>query len=130
MKEFVDAVKRLVDIMPKGDTLNYFYARDEVVKVRELLDTVDKTPVYNVYTGVRDKKGKWIKNGDIVRRITPSRKYDYAQVVNVYINGAIDVLLNGKQYGWSSENVEVANCSCFAASDEEHTQNCPLSNAS
>lgn len=40
MKEFVDAVKRLVDLMPTGAALPHFYARDELVKVRKLLGTV------------------------------------------------------------------------------------------
>lgn len=42
MKEFVDAVKRLVDLMPTGAALPHFYARDEVVKVRELLGEMEK----------------------------------------------------------------------------------------
>ena len=40
MKEFVDAVKRLVDLMPSGAALPYYHARDELVKVREMLGEI------------------------------------------------------------------------------------------
>lgn len=42
MKEFVEAVKRLVDLMPSGAALRYFYAQDEVAKVREMLVELEK----------------------------------------------------------------------------------------
>ncbi len=42
MKEFVEAVKRLVDLMPSGAALAQFYAHDELVKVREMLGEMEK----------------------------------------------------------------------------------------
>lgn len=60
MKEFVDAVKRLVDLMPSGAALPHFYARDELVKVRELLGEVEKSSKIPITEWMNHKQeGNW-----------------------------------------------------------------------
>lgn len=54
MKEFVDAMKRLVDLMPSGAALPHFYARDELVKVRELLGETGKPDPRKVMKRIGD----------------------------------------------------------------------------
>lgn len=54
MKEFVDAVKRLVDLMPSGAALPHFYAHDELVKVRELLGEMQKPDPREVMKRIGD----------------------------------------------------------------------------
>lgn len=56
MKEFVEAVKRLCDLLPSGATLPHYYANDELVKVREMLLEQPQLSVW--YGSMPESNGK------------------------------------------------------------------------